>query len=332
MFPPRRRTHHHFEVHPSRVRLPHQDVQRRLVAMHPRRRQHLVQESPAQPHGPVQAPVLIERVQRLRVGLETAPELRVCAGVQVLAERARVTERTPDPARPLDEQRRRDGQRAAPSIQLKGLLGWTEIVEAALPALDAQRTQQRPDTDSADDVVRRESFAKARQLSAHERLDRPLPDVHDRDGFRACRRIRMNEHATQRSQLGGMRRPFTLEPLLVRRQGRWIGTLRRPLPEQVDSRPHGLSRGSHRVVGPVERPPPIVQDPDGVAAVPELRRLGTQQAPLAADRHERQDVAGRHRSVVCVEHRDSDTLGRPRPGHALTPGLVKRRDGQRPVR
>ena len=68
----------------------------------------------------------------------------------------------------------------------------------------------------------------------------------------------MDEHATHRGPVAGIRRTLTLDPLLVRLQCHRVGTLQCPLPEQVDPITHRLTRRSHRVVRSVKRPSAVV--------------------------------------------------------------------------
>src|SRR5215203_3533586 len=76
-----------FEGQPSFVCLLQQVVQRGLVSMNPRRGQHLIEEAPAETNTAMQTPVLIERVERLRVGLQPTSELGVRTAAEVLAHR-----------------------------------------------------------------------------------------------------------------------------------------------------------------------------------------------------------------------------------------------------
>ena len=93
----------HVECHTACMGRLQELVQRRLVAMDPRRREHLVDKAPAEPDCSVQPSVLIERKQRFRVGFKPSAEFRLLATLEVTAYRPVITEGTTDPARSLNE-------------------------------------------------------------------------------------------------------------------------------------------------------------------------------------------------------------------------------------
>ena len=73
--PAGRRSNHRHDAHRPSLGLSLEVVQGWFVPMVPRRREHLVEEPPAQPDATVRLAVLVEREQGHRVGLEPALEL-----------------------------------------------------------------------------------------------------------------------------------------------------------------------------------------------------------------------------------------------------------------
>src|SRR3990172_7539687 len=116
-----------FEGQPSFVCLLQKVVQGRLVSMNPRRGQHLVEEATAETNTAMQTPVLIERVERLRVAFQPTSELGVCTAAQVLAHRRFVAKRPADSTRALNEKRRRNPEGSASAIELEGFLWRAEV-------------------------------------------------------------------------------------------------------------------------------------------------------------------------------------------------------------
>ena len=93
-----------------------------LVPVNPGRRNGFVEKSPADSDDAMKAAVLVEREQRLCIGLQSMAKLADLSGLQVATQLRFVAEWPADAAGPLDQEFGGDAQGATAPVDLPGFL------------------------------------------------------------------------------------------------------------------------------------------------------------------------------------------------------------------
>ena len=120
--PPRGMAAHHFERNTSLVGQLLEAVELDLVPVNPGRRNGFVEKSPADSDDAMKAAVLVEREQRLCIGLQSMAKLADLSGLQVATQLRFVAEWPADAAGPLDQEFGGDAQGATAPVDLPGFL------------------------------------------------------------------------------------------------------------------------------------------------------------------------------------------------------------------